>query len=74
MTDLNLQEIHDFLITVAKEAGRMILSAKPSNDSSGTKKNCTCCSLPHLSLPVFFSSHMQTLPYFKYANKENIDS
>ncbi|KAG9240731.1 myo-inositol-1-monophosphatase [Calycina marina] len=39
MSDLNLQKIHDLLIEVAHEAGRMMLSARPSNESSGTKKN-----------------------------------
>jgi myo-inositol-1(or 4)-monophosphatase len=40
MANLNLQEIHDVLISVAQEAGRMIMGATPSQLSSGTKKNC----------------------------------
>ncbi|KAI4213193.1 MAG: hypothetical protein LQ351_004139 [Letrouitia transgressa] len=39
MTDPNLQEIHDFLIGLAKRAGSMITSANPS--TVGTKKNCS---------------------------------
>ncbi|KAI1386369.1 inositol monophosphatase [Hypoxylon trugodes] len=39
MADLNLQEIHDTLISVAHEAGRMILSANPTDISTGTKLN-----------------------------------
>jgi hypothetical protein len=41
MAELNLQEIHDLLITVAHEAGRMMMAATPSYLSSGTKKNCS---------------------------------
>jgi myo-inositol-1(or 4)-monophosphatase len=40
MADINLQEIHDLLINVAEEAGRMTMAATPSQLSSGTKKNC----------------------------------
>ncbi|KAF2843465.1 inositol monophosphatase [Patellaria atrata CBS 101060] len=39
MADINLQEIHDFLLSVAHEAGPMITSAHPSTASSGSKKN-----------------------------------
>ncbi|KAI9050621.1 hypothetical protein LZ554_005780 [Drepanopeziza brunnea f. sp. 'monogermtubi'] len=39
MADLNLQEIHDLLVSVAHEAGKMMLGATPSYLSSGTKKN-----------------------------------
>ncbi|XXG98545.1 hypothetical protein Hte_004870 [Hypoxylon texense] len=39
MTDINLQEIHDTLISVAHEAGRMILSANPTDIATGTKLN-----------------------------------
>ncbi|KAL7627534.1 hypothetical protein AAE478_001727 [Parahypoxylon ruwenzoriense] len=41
MADLNLQEIHDTLVTVAHEAGRMILSANPTDIEKGTKLNST---------------------------------
>ena len=52
MADLNLQEIHDLLVNVAQEAGRMMLAATPSYLSSGTKKNCTHPLLPFLSLQL----------------------
>ncbi|ROT40591.1 inositol monophosphatase [Sodiomyces alkalinus F11] len=39
MADLNLQEIHDTLVSVAFEAGRMIMSANPSEGDQGTKLN-----------------------------------
>lgn len=41
MADLNLNEIHDFMITIAKEAGERIVAAKPTTSESGSKKNCT---------------------------------
>jgi myo-inositol-1(or 4)-monophosphatase len=40
MADINLQEIHDLLVSIAHEAGRMMLTATPSYLDSGTKKNC----------------------------------
>jgi len=45
MTNLNLQEIHDFAVSLAKKAGGMILKASNSRLSSTTssmaeKKNC----------------------------------
>jgi myo-inositol-1(or 4)-monophosphatase len=39
--DLNLKEIHDFLISVAQKAGEMITSAHPTTEAAGSKKNCT---------------------------------
>ena len=39
MAEPNLQEIHDFLILVAKRAGQMITTARPTTTSSGSKKN-----------------------------------
>ncbi|MCJ1236954.1 hypothetical protein MMC14_004938 [Varicellaria rhodocarpa] len=39
MADINLQEIHDTLIDVAKRAGEMITSAHPSTSTTDTKKN-----------------------------------
>ncbi|KAG9230451.1 myo-inositol-1-monophosphatase [Amylocarpus encephaloides] len=39
MADINLQEIHDLLIEIAYEAGRLMLTATPSYLDSGTKKN-----------------------------------
>jgi myo-inositol-1(or 4)-monophosphatase len=40
MADLNLQAIHDELIQVAYEAGKMMLAANPANIDTGTKLNC----------------------------------
>lgn len=45
MAEPNLQEIHDFLIELAKKAGDMVTSANPS--TIDTKKNCK--PLPSLS-------------------------
>ncbi|KAK5137510.1 hypothetical protein LTR08_008489 [Meristemomyces frigidus] len=39
MSAVDLQEVHDFLIGIAKEAGDMITAAKPTGAASGTKKN-----------------------------------
>jgi myo-inositol-1(or 4)-monophosphatase len=41
MADLNLQEIHDFMISIAKQAGERIVSATPTTGAAGSKKNCT---------------------------------
>jgi hypothetical protein len=35
-----LEQIRDFLVTIAHEAGDMIMSAHPTTGSSGSKKNC----------------------------------
>ena len=40
MADINLQEIHDNLLAIAFEAGRMILGANVNSISTGTKLNC----------------------------------
>jgi hypothetical protein len=37
---VDFKEIHDVLITVAKEAGAMIIGAKPDVEGAGFKKNC----------------------------------
>jgi len=37
---IDLQKIHDTLVAVAFEAGRMILAANPSDISTGVKMNC----------------------------------
>jgi myo-inositol-1(or 4)-monophosphatase len=46
MADLNLQEIHDFMVSIAKQAGERIVSAKPSTGAAGSKKNCTPPTIP----------------------------
>lgn len=40
MAEVNLQEIHDTLLSIAFEAGRMIMAANPDDISTGTKLNC----------------------------------
>jgi hypothetical protein len=40
MANLNLQEIHDFMISIAKQAGERIVAAKPTTEGAGSKKNC----------------------------------
>jgi hypothetical protein len=40
MADLNLQEIHDFMVSIAKQAGERIVAAKPTTEGAGNKKNC----------------------------------
>lgn len=50
--DLNLQEIHDTLIEIAREAGRMILSVDPTDIDTGTKLNCTFLSKTRRTYPA----------------------
>jgi hypothetical protein len=40
MNEYPLEEIRDFLVAIANEAGDIILAAHPSTGSSGSKKNC----------------------------------
>ncbi|KAF2871999.1 hypothetical protein BDV95DRAFT_493017 [Massariosphaeria phaeospora] len=39
MADLNLQEIHDFMIAIARKAGERIVSATPTTEAAGSKMN-----------------------------------
>lgn len=39
MASIDLQEVHDFLIKIAHEAGDMINTARPKAAGLGTKKN-----------------------------------
>ncbi|CAK7215822.1 hypothetical protein SCUCBS95973_002608 [Sporothrix curviconia] len=39
MPDIDLQAVHDTLVSIAFEAGRMILAADPNDIPQGTKKN-----------------------------------
>lgn len=39
MADVDLQQVHDTLVSVAFEAGRMILAANPSSIPPDTKMN-----------------------------------
>jgi myo-inositol-1(or 4)-monophosphatase len=38
--DLDLQEIHDFMISIALKAADMITSAHPTTSAAGNKVNC----------------------------------
>jgi hypothetical protein len=40
MAELNLQAVHDEMVSIAYEAGQMILSANPADLDTGTKLNC----------------------------------
>jgi myo-inositol-1(or 4)-monophosphatase len=40
MDESKLKEIHDFFIKIARQAGDVIVSAKPSTETAGNKKNC----------------------------------
>jgi hypothetical protein len=40
MAEPNLQEIHDFLIALAKKAGELVIAARPSVANSGRKVSC----------------------------------
>ncbi|KAF9740319.1 inositol monophosphatase [Paraphaeosphaeria minitans] len=39
MADINLQEVHDFMIEIARKVGERITSATPSTGAAGSKKN-----------------------------------
>jgi hypothetical protein len=39
MSDINLQEVHDYLVDVAKQAGHIITAARPSTTAAGEKLN-----------------------------------
>jgi hypothetical protein len=41
---IDVKEIHDVLVTIAKEAGAMIIGAKPDVEGAGFKKNCKATS------------------------------
>jgi myo-inositol-1(or 4)-monophosphatase len=38
---VNLQAVHDEMVLLAYEAGRMMLAANPAELDTGTKLNCT---------------------------------
>jgi hypothetical protein len=54
MADINLQEVHDFMIEIARKVGERITSATPSTGAAGSKKNCTSINAkaPSLGTPV----------------------
>jgi myo-inositol-1(or 4)-monophosphatase len=52
MTEPDLIEIHDFLISIAKKAGEMITSARPSISAVDTKKNWKFTPSLFVALPI----------------------
>ena len=48
MAEIDLQAVHDTLVSVAFEAGRMILAANPNKISTDTKLNGSSLSIPGL--------------------------
>lgn len=44
MAEVNLKQIHDHLLEIAFEAGRMIRAANPNSITTGTKLNCMASS------------------------------
>jgi myo-inositol-1(or 4)-monophosphatase len=52
MAEVDLQAVHDTLVSVAFEAGRMILAANPSSISTDTKMNGPSPPLPPFLPPV----------------------
>lgn len=59
MADLDLQAIHDELISVAYDAGAMMLAANPADIDTGTKLNCKSEScLYSLSHPLSSRAHV----------------
>ena len=62
--DLNLQEINDFLVSVAHDAGKMIVGARrPRVGGTGVKINC---AFSHLS-SIRSQSTLRTLLQMKKA-------
>lgn len=49
MAEVNLQQIHDHLLEISFEAGRMIRAANPNSITTGTKLNCMASFLHDLS-------------------------
>jgi hypothetical protein len=55
-----LEEIKDFLVQIAHDAGDMITTAHPTTGASGSKKNCK--SRLHIAAPVLHENFcLQTL-------------
>ncbi|KAK3687296.1 hypothetical protein B0T22DRAFT_124870 [Podospora appendiculata] len=69
---INLQEIHDTLVAIAFEAGRMILAADPSDISTGTKMNSAdIVTETDQAVERMVSSRLQTAyPSFAFVGEE----
>ncbi|RYP54671.1 hypothetical protein DL768_000607 [Monosporascus sp. mg162] len=72
MTDLNLQDIHDTMISVAHEAGRMILGANPTDATTGTKLNSVdIVTETDKAVEALVSSRLsQAYPSFAFVGEE----
>ncbi|KAF2280207.1 inositol monophosphatase [Westerdykella ornata] len=72
MAELNLQEIHDFMISVAKKAGEMITSARPTTEAAGNKKNSVdLVTETDRAVEVFVSTTLrEKYPDFQFIGEE----
>lgn len=52
MADLDLQAIHDEMVSVAYDAGAMMLAANPADIDTGTKLNCELCPILYPLTPI----------------------
>jgi hypothetical protein len=62
MAAVDVQAVHDTLVDVAFEAGRMIMAANPSSISTDTKMNGTFLFLSPFSPPFPSPSHLTLYP------------
>jgi hypothetical protein len=51
MENLDLKKVQHVMVSVAYDAGIMILSANPANIDTDTKLNCTASCPPSLAKP-----------------------
>ncbi|RDW61555.1 Myo-inositol-1-monophosphatase [Coleophoma crateriformis] len=72
MAEINLQEVHDLLVSIAHEAGKMIMSATPSYLSAGEKKNSAdLVTETDQAVEAMVSSRLQTsYPQFSFIGEE----
>ncbi|EOA82732.1 hypothetical protein ACJQWK_04449 [Exserohilum turcicum] len=72
MADLNLKEIHDFMVSIAKESGERIVSAKPTTSTSGSKKNSAdlVTETDRAVESLISASLRSTYPHFSFMGEE----
>ncbi|RFU35005.1 hypothetical protein B7463_g1314, partial [Scytalidium lignicola] len=72
MANINFQEIHDLLVEIAYEAGRMITDARPSIDVAGTKKNSAdIVTETDQAVEKMVSTRLQTVyPNYEFIGEE----
>ncbi|CAG8951614.1 hypothetical protein HYFRA_00005414 [Hymenoscyphus fraxineus] len=70
--DINLQKIQELLISIAHEAGKMMLSATPSHLNSGTKKNSAdLVTETDRAVELMVSTRLQTTyPSYSFIGEE----